>query len=113
MGSNQDGIVSNFFGALQHDIRLKPRSIQRSMVVVLEHWPSWNSTMNMTLVTNIIRGLPCNVKCIAWEELEELGGSNGLRSLDNVFLLSPKLGALCKGKTKAMMFQGLFNLRAH
>eukprot|EP00957_Ditylum_brightwellii_P022371 1687842-Ditylum_brightwellii.AAC.1 len=86
----------------------------------------------------MIRGLPCNVKWIVWEELEEartsfwfmsfwwvdgstgwiepflkLGNSKGLSSLDNIVLLSPKLGALRKGKAKATMFQGLFNLRAH
>eukprot|EP00957_Ditylum_brightwellii_P118687 9052712-Ditylum_brightwellii.AAC.1 len=47
------------------------------------------------------------------ERFLKLRDSKGLNSLDNVVLLSPKLGALRKGKSKAMMFQGLFNLRAH
>eukprot|EP00957_Ditylum_brightwellii_P195415 14888835-Ditylum_brightwellii.AAC.1 len=41
MGSNQKDIVSKSFAMLQHGIILEPRPMQRFMVVVLEHWPSW------------------------------------------------------------------------
>eukprot|EP00957_Ditylum_brightwellii_P084106 6394040-Ditylum_brightwellii.AAC.1 len=68
------------------------------------------------------------MKWITWEELEEAGtslwfmslwwvdgstgwidhflelrDSKGLSSLDNIVLLSPKLGALCKGKSKLVV----------